>query len=66
MNKYMEGSVYKLPTDKRAELIAALMEGLPGNMSLSDAKTMAWKSVELVAKWLAEETAKEGKENGGS
>lgn len=55
MNKYMEGSIYKLPTDKRAELISAIMEGLPGNMYLSDAKTLAWKSVELVAKWLAEE-----------
>ncbi len=58
MNKYKQGSAYRLPTNERAELIAAIMEGLPGNIPLSDAKTIAWNSIELVAKWLAEEEDK--------
>lgn len=55
MKKYKEGSVYKLPEDKRAALVISILDGLPGSLELNQARHIAWLAAELVAKWHAEE-----------
>ena len=58
MNKYKEGSVYKLPEEKRAALVISILDGLPGSLDLNQARHIAWLVAELVAKWFSEEEDK--------